>query len=269
MQEFQRLVPFVSIDRGATVGEVLAYVANLHMKGLSAASIRTNLSAISFWHQLNAWYNPCVNFLVRKAVLGVSRVRPQVSVVRLPVSPHLLLKISSALPLLDLMPWEIVMFRAVFLLAFFAFLRVGEYTMSRHCLSVADVVVSESVAQITFSTFKHSDHRVRDIFLPAIDSPLCPVAALTLYLNRRSTVVGPLFVHQDNVPLQAREVRRLLHRTAKVLQLQQGSLTPHAFHIGAATTATSLGISDEVIARMGHWSSKVYLSYIHCSVNRM
>lgn len=54
-----------------------------------------------------------------------------------------------------------------------------------------------------------------------------------------------------------------------MLGLAPCALTSHAFRIGAATTASAVGIPDEGIARMSYWSSKAYLSYTRCSINHL
>lgn len=116
--------------------------------------------------------------------------------------------------------------------------------------------------RIRFTSYKHSARKVCFIFLPEIASPLCPVAAVKAYLRVWSSIACPLFLLQDNWLLEARNVRRVLHSLAEALGLPKGSLTPHVLRIGVATTAASLGLPDEIIARMGRWSSKAYMSYI-------
>ena len=80
---------------------------------------------------------------------------------------------------------------------------------------------------------------------------LCPVTALLLYLSRRGSAPGPLFMWED---------RRPLSKSRFVEEVQQGFLSAnlpahlyagHSFHIGAATTAASAGIEDSTIQTLG------------------
>lgn len=75
------------------------------------------------------------------------------------------------------------LFTAIFLLAFFVFLRVSEYTQLRHNLKKEAVILLASGVKITFSFFKFSRNRTTEIILPAIHSTLCPVMALRAYIS--------------------------------------------------------------------------------------
>lgn len=98
-------------------------------------------------------------------------------------------------------------------------------------------------------------------------SPLCPVAATQTYLGVRSNQPDPIFILPEETMPSASDVRSMLSRVGASLDLPSCVLTSHAFLIGAVTTA--MGIPNEVIARMEHWSSKAYLSSIRCSINRL
>lgn len=252
-----------------SINQVLSFKAYLHLNGLAASTIRTKLSAVSFWHQINQWTNPVDHFLVQKSLIGAANLSTPAPTSRFPVSPPLLLHILMALNSINLDGYATMLFTAVFTLAFFAFLRVVEYTFSPHCLSISDVVIMGNSLKLAFQSHKHSSHKVQCILLPSVVSQSCPDAALRTYVLVRPKLQGPLFIWNNGVTLSANEVRKELRQVAKVLSLLQGSLTLHSFCIGAATTAASLGISDEVIAKMGCWSSKAYLAHIHCSVNRL
>lgn len=127
--EFYRAVPGTSSGREATVDDVLQFIACLHSWGVAAVSMCSKLSALSFWHHLNCWAKRYDNFLVRKAILGSVNMRPAFTSSKLPVSPSLLLCLIHRLPIMVLAHFKVIMFTAVFTMAFFAFLHVGEYTV--------------------------------------------------------------------------------------------------------------------------------------------
>lgn len=107
---------------------VLRFIAALYQQGLSASTIRSKLSAVAYWHNIHAWSNPVDSFVVRKHLLGVANSQPPSLPTRLPVTPALLASIHDILSHVTETVYDLCLFRAVFLLAFFDFLQVSEYT---------------------------------------------------------------------------------------------------------------------------------------------
>ena len=136
------------------------FVAFLHGKGYAPSTVETYMSAISFIHKLNLAGNPASDFLVRKAIQGLHKARPTADS-RLPISLPVLHKLVDALPACTSIAYKQAMFRCMFPMAFFAFLRVGERTLSsnnnpRNVLSLGDIERGPEGMRIKFSCFKHS-----------------------------------------------------------------------------------------------------------------
>lgn len=93
LREFISLVPGASLQQPALPQLVLIYVAALHTRGKRSPK----LSALSFWHQCNSWANLMEHFLVKRAPIKVANLQVISILVRVPVSPHLLLIIVSCL----------------------------------------------------------------------------------------------------------------------------------------------------------------------------
>lgn len=225
------------------------------------------MSAISFWHKIHNWSNPVDTFVIRKCLIGISQRHPPVDPIRIPVTPALLISIFRVLRWVLSDPFDIIMYKAVFSLAFFAFLRVSEYAQSHHSLQLSDVSILHSAILLHFRSFKFSSQQVAKIPLPAIDSELCPVNALRGYLSVRPGTVGQLFVSSSGEPLNYNQVCSTLRLISTFLNIPSNALSSHSFRIGAATTATASSIPDEVIMRMGRWSSTAFRKYIRCQVN--
>lgn len=164
-------------------------------------------------------------------------------------------------------PYERLLYRAVFLVAFFAFLRIGEYTQSHHNLRGSDVILMRSAIKLRFTSFKFSRGHVAEILLPAINSTLCPVGALRPYDSLQLSSAFYYFVDDLGSPLKPTRVRSVLRDISALLNLSPGVLTPHSFSIGAATAAAAIGILDNQIMRMGRWSSAAFQKYIRCQIN--
>ena len=159
-------------------------------------------------------------------------------------------------------------------LAFFGFLRAGEFTVpcelgfdpSSH-LSWGDLAVDvlgqPSVMSIRLKASKTDPFRKGiTLFISKVSSVLCLVSAMLAYLSVRGRQDGPLFRFWDGKPLTRQRfvsaVRGALVKAGIQAQLYAG----HSFQIGAATTAAARGMEDSVIRTLGHWKSLAYLEYI-------
>ncbi len=158
--------------------------------------------------------------------------------------------------------------------AFFAFLRVGEFTVPSangydpavH-LNLGDVAFNHpskpTMARITIKKSKTDQLREGvDLFVGKTASPLCPVGALLDFLRVRGKSPGPLFIHQDGRALTrakfAEEIRAALRKAG----VDQSTYCTRSFRKGAASTAAAKGVEDSVIKTLGRWKGLAYLQYI-------
>lgn len=261
MREFQLLLEADSFSAGlqapASHVHLLRFIARLYLRGLSTASIGSKLSAIAYWYQLHNWGNPADNYIVKKVLTGVANHAPPLTPLKGPVMPSLLKAILEAINRSSLGVFDKSLFRAVFLTALFLFLCVSEYTQSKHNLRVNSITLLGQGAKLNFSSFKFSCNRTAEILLPSINSSLCPVKALRAYILRPSQVAF-FFVDQSGGPLKVSRVRQVLRAVTAQLNIPKGSITPHSFRIGVATTTAAVGLSDDCIMRMGRWSSAAF-----------
>lgn len=180
----------------------------------------------------------------------------------------------NSLPSLYSDVYYVTLYKAMFLLAFYAFLRVGEYTVascSDHVLSVDQVqIVAETPGSVQhllvkFKSFKHSQGRPFNLeIFPVTPSSTCPVHAMKHYLRFRPSHPGPLFIFPDKTPVSSRHFGSILQQV--LVQVNGSSLgfSPHSFRIGSVTHAFyAKNLSKEVICRMARWSSSTAIdSYI-------
>ena len=106
---------------------MLLYIAHCYQSGLAASTTRTHIAALSFTFQLGGYQDLTQNFLVKKQLQGFSKVKPAMDN-RLPITPNILSKLVSALPSITTSAFSNTLFHAMYVLAFSAFLRVGEIT---------------------------------------------------------------------------------------------------------------------------------------------
>ena len=264
----------------ASALHIRQFVAWLSLRGLSPNSIATYVAGVGYHHKLMGYLDPTKDFVVSKLLTGCRRDRHAPDS-RQPITVPVLRLILQAVPRVCSSQYEAVLFRSVFLCAFFGFMRVGEFTVTSKdtvqdsTLKISDVQfcrpgvdsLSEHVL-ISFRVSKTNQAGPPQVIrlVPSLEEFMCPVQGLREFLRVRPTGLGPLFCHFDSLPLTRFQFRAVLQRALTFSNLQHGHFTAHSFRIGAATVAHSLGVSQTDIRLMGRWRSDAVLSYIRPDV---
>ncbi|XP_022103377.1 uncharacterized protein LOC110986066 [Acanthaster planci] len=251
---------------------IAAFIAFLSLEGLAPSTIGTYLAAVAYIHKINNWPDPTDNFLVHKLREGCRRLGRSTDT-RRPITIDLLGKICNILGATTSSIDEAALFRAAFLLAFFGFLRVGEFTVSRksddqsRILNYKDVWVLGSTPELLVIKlrFSKTDQRGESAELQFHRQPhsaICPVGATLQYLQVRPKVAGPFFCHFDHSPLTTYQFNRMLRACLEALNLSPQGFSSHSFRIGAATSAALNGFSIVQIQQLGRWRSHAVKLYI-------
>ena len=263
-----------------SVVDVCNFTGYLFLKKYSASSIASHLSAISYVHKVLDLQDPTQAFITKKILRGCQSLGPTRDT-RLPITPHILRRLLDALvhtvPQYSLR----ILLRALFLLAFHAFLRLGEVAVkssqkSHLVLQRQDVTFDYNgpqLAAVQIIMRKHKtnkDHSPLVISLQSIpNSPYCPENALFEYLNSAKHTSGPLFQTVDALPISYSKVSAHLKSTVQFIGLDPDNFKGHSFRIGAATYAASLGFSDNLIQKLGRWNSDAFRRYIRINSFRL
>ncbi|CAG2214440.1 unnamed protein product [Mytilus edulis] len=255
------------------VEQLVQFIAYLSLKHFSPATVRLYISGISFSHKERNLEDTTKNFVVSKMLEGLHRNHPQRDN-RAPVTLPLLRQITDALPSICSSTYESLLFKSSFILAFFAMLRVSEFTTknksdsSTEALQLSDVVVSDCQLKINIKKSK-TDQRGYSTFIVINkyrdNASICPVLTLKKYLAARPAVSGcyHLFMHFDGSPLTRYQLSAMLRKSVNFCNIPNPNLLKsHSFRIGAATEASKRGINDEAIKKWGRWSSGAFERYI-------
>ena len=171
------------------------------------------------------------------------------------------------------------MLQTVFLVAFFGFMRCGEFTCKtdhfdyNNGLALADVKLNmaHKDLSITLRSSK-TDHCKKGVTIrlyPQRKQILCPVQAVDRYMLHRSVISrnpkGPFFIMPSGGPLTRSEFIALLQSVLQHLGRARQDIKPHSFRIGAATSAAAAQVPDYLIKVLGRWSSDSYQRYIRTS----
>ncbi|XP_061175615.1 uncharacterized protein LOC133184543 [Saccostrea echinata] len=166
------------------------------------------------------------------------------------------------------------MLQAACSLAFFAFLRCGEFTVNDinqdNLLCVEDVIMDRNYKAYTITLKRSKTDPFRkgiQICLFQSDQTVCPVKSMLKYLNLRRkwyncVMSSALFTDESGNPLSRHFFITKLKQILKLLGLDDENFNGHSFRIGAATSAAGGQVEDHLIKTLGRWSSDCYTRYI-------
>ena len=154
--------------------------------------------------------------------------------VRLPITIHIMKNMKDALSR-EPDTYNNTMLWAACCMAFFGFMRIGEFTIAAEGsyektthLSPADISVDKRnnprLLRVTIKQSKTDPfHQGVNIFLGATDGPICPVVDILKYLAVQGNHQCPLFITEDGSELTrqtfAALINRLLSRLTKHQEL--------------------------------------------------
>ena len=155
-------------------------------------------------------------------------------------------------------------------LAFFAFLRCGEFTVDSELpeeviLCKEDLVISSNKLLINLRKSKTDPFRKGiAIHVYSTKNEVCPVAAMHQYMcSAKQSASKALFIMEDGNPLNRKTCIRDLKLIIHQVGLDDSKFNGHSLRIGAATTCSAIRMEDHLIKTLGRWSSDCYTSYIH------
>lgn len=243
------------------VSTIAVFISSMvEADGLSAASIASTLSAISYQHKLRGVDDPTAHFVIKKIMAGLNKARKSDS--RVPISTSMLSKLIQTADMIVPSPYERALVKAMYSLMFYGFLRIGEATDSKHNILFQNVSIDRETVTIKFTSFKHSAGKPCSLHIGATKSDSCPAALLSDYIKYRGTAHGYLFCFCDGRPVSPSCFRKYLTTSVSYARMTHLNIAPHSFRIGAATLAAMKNVPSSSIQAMGRWKSAAFNKYI-------
>ena len=249
------------------------FIAHSFQLGLKGTSIQTQVAGINYMHRMMVYGNLTDNFILKKVLKATQKITRS-NDKRKPITIKILKAFSKALVLTVLSLYDRKMLNTMYLVAFFALLRVGEITAtqfgSHNILQYKDVQFSNTKDDRTNLTLniqqhKHSVGTPLPIILSSqSDILVCPVQALSKYMSIKGSRPGPLFITSEGLPVQSHHFTAILKECIRSLGLNPQHYTSHGFRIGGASYAHQHNFSDAQLKRLGRWNSSAYIKYIRC-----
>ena len=175
-----------------------------------------------------------------------------------------------------------ILYKTIFLVAYYGLFRIGELTESPHVIRAVDVHEGRNGTRFLFllrssKTHSRSD-RPKKIKIWALDKDrtngklnlsqkriFCPVKLLQEFTAIRkgySNDAEQFFVFSDGSPVRAYNVRQMLKKAIDMLDLDSDLYNTHSFRIGRASDLLKLGLSVDNIKRQGRWKSNAVFEYL-------
>ena len=239
----------------------MAFAAHLS-SAVSLPTIQVYLAAITFWHHTQGLCSPVSNNSTLKLLIrGIwcSQAERPPKRCRLPISPQILNQLQGAVDADTSMSGrDSRLLRAAMSLAFYGFLRVGEFTATPlHPVPLRrrDIwFVGHQLKVLVRRSKSDQWGRGTIVSVGCSGDSSCLVSSMKRYLECcLAPSSSPYFIWEDGSPLTARKFRLQLWVYFGKLGLDPNQFNTHSFRIGAATTAAKVGISSGVIKQLGCW----------------
>ena len=256
----------------STQSMLTRFIAYLFLQKFSPSTIASYISAIGFGHKARMLSDPTSSFIVKKILKGAEKLKVKVDC-RLPITGEILVRLVNAIPLVISNLYFQSLMRAMFLIAFYAFLRIGEITVSKQkdrskVLQISNTNFSFHCnklfgVSLVLTQYKHSEAHPKTLSILRDEQNLyCPVMALKSYLDLSQHTSGPLFQFPDGDAVTHNYFSSTLRSILQFCNFDPNLYKGHSFRIGAATVAASKGIPLSVIQNMGRWKSDALKHYI-------
>ena len=255
--------------------QVALFISYLSLQDYAAATISAYVAGLSFHLRSQDRCDVTQHFVVRLLLEGCRRRRSNVDT-RCPITVGLLERLLPCLAAVCT-SYDAALFRSCFTMAFFGFLRVGEFTgvsrsASEISLRATDVSVcgkSPSRLLRLFIRSSKTDQLGKGccIIIPEMaGSPVCPVEAAVGYLAVRSRAGESFFREFDGRQLTRHVFTVVLRKCLTFLNLPAARFASHSFRIGAATSAAMSGCDATAIQTMGRWVTDTHKRYIRINM---
>ena len=257
-----------------SISHLVNYVAYLSKLGYAPATVKVYLSGLSYYLRINELTDLTSSFIIQKMLKGMDKLYGVVDS-RKPITLEILARLINSLQFVCSSVYECTLFRSMFSLAFFAFLRIGEITINRntqHVINNDDVNVSHhsQSAYITIP-FSKTDQKGLSTTL-TVESfnqvDICPVRLLLNFISIRHQNNGPLFCHFNKTGVTRYQFSSVLCKTMKFIDCNPNEYNTHSFRIGAATHFAMNGHTDEDIMTLGRWKSASFKRYIRIELTK-
>ncbi|XP_053556943.1 uncharacterized protein LOC128648368 isoform X1 [Bombina bombina] len=254
-----------SVSSQGMLGE---WLVSMQAQGLRKGAVQSRMAALSFFFKLLGAGDPTGCFFIRQTLKGWGRMQPNKGDVREPITRDRLERLVAVLPIICKSEFEVLLFKAAFVLAFAGALRITELVSpsKKHMDRGVqfDHVRISPPAVLLFIPKSKTDQAAKGTWLTftAQGDACCPMETLAAYVRHRPALAGQFLIHENGMALSIYQFRRVLALAVERAGFDPSRITPHSFRIGAATDAALQGAQEQTIKTLGRWRSNRYKLYV-------
>ena len=246
--------------------------------GVQSSTLKSYFSAIKHILKSNGY-----EWDDRKALLGSivkgCKLENDTLKVRLPIQKGLLeillLEIERYFGEIQGQPYLESMYKALFCIAYYGMMRVGELTLSDHTLKACDIHMGDNKDKMLLVLYTSKTHgrknKPQEIKIAAVKllkedkKFFCPFETVSKFLRIRGPFLDTeemLFVFRDHSPVKPHQFRCTLRLLLDRLDLDSSLYDVHSFRSGRTCDLARFGYSVDQIKAMGRWKSNAVYRYL-------
>ena len=237
--------------------------------GVQSSTIKLYFSAIKHVLRVDG-YEWDDNIAMLSTITRSCKVLNDRVMIRMPIKRRLLEIILFEVTRVFKCDFSQRLYLALFSIAYYGLLRIGELTTGAHPIKARDVHIGSNKNKILLVLHSSKTHgkesRPQKIKIKAIEQGehernkfFCPFNLLSNYMEIRGDYLSetePLFVFIDRSPVTPSHVRNSLKKILKNLNLQADLYNTHSFRAGRSTEMLmDFGYSLSEVMRAGRWRS--------------
>ena len=225
-------------------------------------------------------YSWCEDKFLLNALTNACKIQNDKVQTRLPIRINLLEVMLCEIERIysTTQPYLEILYKAIFVLAYYGMLRISELTSSPHAARAKNVHVGSNknkIMIVLYSSKTHGKNKYPQLVkIDALDDYItnlgrqgafCPFEIVRNYSNTRGgyyTDDEQFFIFSDHSPVKPTHVRNLMKTIFNRLNLKGSLYGTHSFRIGRASDLLKQKEPIDNIKQLGRWKSNAVYRYL-------
>ena len=272
-RHFNRFLLRLDVKPDAWEDRTAMFCAYLIDKGIKSTTIRCYISAIKAILRDDSypWQDGRVIF---SSMTRACKLKNDTLHCRLPILTGLLeMLLFEVQRMYKNQFYHQILYQALFSMAYYGLMRVGELTQGDHPVKACDVHAAQNKKKILIILRTSKTHGLADypqqIKISAKTNTqsqlFCPFMAIQNFITIRGDYLNEsenLFIFRDKSPVKPEHMRATLKACLQAIGVDPSLYDCHSFRIGRSTQMWKMKFSIQEIRRAGRWRSSAIYKYL-------